>query len=856
MIDKPYAILSIPLLCLFLYFASLLMVYLGIISRITHRKYWNVLLLAAFLGAAGLGFLLALQVNLKFDLPAASTFLICHVDFGIGLLVIASLHLSWHLKYFLEIIKPRSRVQKSKQKGIAQITDDQKDPFEKRQSGEKTIFLLLPFSLGLTAMASQIILLREFLAVFNGNELEIGVILANWMLLTGLGAWLGKFVHHEKRQTSRIAFTLLALSILAPVTLFILDSMRNVVFTTGSMAGIYNVFLMSVFLLAPFCLLSGSLFTRLSSIMTFHSKDPATGLVYSWENIGSVTGGALFNFILVFFLKPFQALTVIVIVNALILGWFLFKERQKSLLPGIAVISIVFVALVLSVNPDTVTRKFLFPGQKILTYRDTPFGNMVVTESGGQKNVYENNTLLYTTNNVITNEETVHYAMLQRKNPVNVLLIGGGFSGIVGEILKYPIKDLDNIEMNPWLAQVAGTLSEMPEDDRLKVVLSDPRSFTDRLVKREATHNNGAGSSRYDVILLNLPDPSTLQLNRFYSVEFMTILKPLLRKGGVVSLSLMATADYMGYSSKRAHLIMYATLKKVFKNVLVVPGDRDYFLGSDSVLRIDMASLQTERGVETDYVNPYYLEDESLQQRSRTIMQDLQPGAPINRDFKPLAYQSQVKYCLDYFGHDLGYLPLLLLLLLLPVLFRSDSTTVGLFTAGFAASASEVIILLAFQVIYGYIFLAAGMIITVFMLGLALGAAYARKYFRIVSSIFLVRLQFAMAICILVILVAIIGFHRFHSTTVAIHAGFAILTLMLSILTGMIFQVAAVVKQGEVRSVAGSLYSADLLGSAIGALIVSTWLMPMLGLSGTLMAISGACLLSVLIMALKRKRAG
>ena len=48
-------------------------------------------------------------------------------------------------------------------------------------------------ALGMTALATQIILLREFVSVFQGNELVIGVVLAGWMMLTGAGAFLGRF---------------------------------------------------------------------------------------------------------------------------------------------------------------------------------------------------------------------------------------------------------------------------------------------------------------------------------------------------------------------------------------------------------------------------------------------------------------------------------------------------------------------------------------------------------------------------------------------------------------------------------------------------------------------------------------
>ena len=39
---------------------------------------------------------------------------------------------------------------------------------------------------------TQLTLMRELLAAFSGNELVFGVVLGNWMLLTGIGAALGR----------------------------------------------------------------------------------------------------------------------------------------------------------------------------------------------------------------------------------------------------------------------------------------------------------------------------------------------------------------------------------------------------------------------------------------------------------------------------------------------------------------------------------------------------------------------------------------------------------------------------------------------------------------------------------------
>ena len=46
------------------------------------------------------------------------------------------------------------------------------------------------FLLGFTATVSQILVLRELLIVFEGNELSTGFLLTFWSFFTAAGSWL------------------------------------------------------------------------------------------------------------------------------------------------------------------------------------------------------------------------------------------------------------------------------------------------------------------------------------------------------------------------------------------------------------------------------------------------------------------------------------------------------------------------------------------------------------------------------------------------------------------------------------------------------------------------------------------
>ena len=71
----------------------------------------------------------------------------------------------------------------------------------KRFSLMKTRIRIAVITMGFSGLVAQILLLREFLIIFSGNEFSIGVILANWLILEAFGAYyLGRKVEKVKNK--------------------------------------------------------------------------------------------------------------------------------------------------------------------------------------------------------------------------------------------------------------------------------------------------------------------------------------------------------------------------------------------------------------------------------------------------------------------------------------------------------------------------------------------------------------------------------------------------------------------------------------------------------------------------------
>ncbi len=672
-------------------------------------------------------------------------------------------------------------------------------------------------ALGITTIITQIILLREFLSVFYGNELVIGIILANWMILSGVGSLLGRFSTKIKDKISSIIVTLTILSIIPITTVFLLRFFRNSVFDVGSMVGIAQILYTSFLLLLPFCLLSGFSFALFSETISEKYRMNLIPKVYSLESLGSLIGGLVFSFVMIYFFETFQSLLLLMVFNIIVV--YILSIRYNKITPRIFlfVLSLGLLVGEFQWNLDEITRKFLFKDQQLLYYKDTPYGNLTITQKGEQKNFYENNALLFSTNDPTMNEEAVHYAMIQHPNPKRVLLISGGISGTIDEILKYNIDKIDYVEINPWLINVGKNYSTTLFNQKVNIINQDARLF----VKNT--------SESYDVVLVNLPDPTTAQLNRYYTVEFFKELKSKLNKDAVVSFGLSSSADYLSEEARHVKSIIYNSLRTVFNNIIIIAGIKDYFLVSNADLDIHIGRMIEQKGINNLYVNKYYLDDTILEQRNKFILSNLSSSTKLNEDFSPVSYYSQLLLWLSYFGFNYWIAASIFVIILIITLSRLSPITIGMFTGGFAASSIEVVLLITFQIMYGYVYQMLGIIIMIFMAGLAVGSLYRKKIIRNADINMYVGIQLSIGVYAAVLPLFLLFLKTATFSAGVLYVAFFLPTFIIAVLIGMEFSIASYIQKGTIASVASQLYGIDLIGSAIGALLMTAFLIPLMG---------------------------
>jgi len=181
-----------------------------------------------------------------------------------------------------------------------------------------------------------------------------------------------------------------------------------------------------------------------------------------------------------------------------------------------------------------------------------------------------------------------------------------------------------------------------------------------------------------------------------------------------------------------------------------------------------------------------------------------------------------------------------------------------LFASGFAASALELVLLLVFQVLCGSVYHQVGLIVTVFMLGLAAGAWWANGTLRrkspdapqLTTSDFGLRTSHplpkaqparllsllalgiaAYTLCLPLLLPELGRLGGSAAALLGIKTAIALLTFLVAALVGLQFPLANQLEAAAPGALA-RLYTADFVGASLGALLACTLLIPLLGITG------------------------
>jgi spermidine synthase len=659
---------------------------------------------------------------------------------------------------------------------------------------------------GISSVTTQLLTIREFLTQFNGNEIIISLVIFCWLLMTGIGALTAKFV---KGGGPKVYAPLILIIAIWPLLQIIgIRGFREFFFIHGVSPGFYPILFYILITVTPYCLLTGFVLPFSQNVLNISHYPFESGDLYITDSIGDIAGGAIFSFILVYLLKPFPIIAITSSLLILVALLLLIKQRQYPLLVGALIVGSGFYLFSTNSRFET----FTLSGQygDIVHYLESPYGRIVITKEGSQHTFWESGLPLYSDSNIISSEEKVHYPLSQLNRVETLMLVSGGLGETLKEVSKYRPAHVDYLELDPHLTDAAQDLGVIKKAPFLEIINTDARRYIKTTTKK------------YDAILIDLPDPATFQINRFFTEEFFALSKRILKKGGILSLNLEYSPNYISDIGKKKLSTLYNSARMHFKNVLILPGEQAYFLLSDKELHSDIPSLLKAKKISTSYIEGFF-HGNVTGERIKQLEERLDRNEPLNTDFEPRLINIVFQEWFIKYGTHPGYFIAILLGLTLVYLMFMRREEYILFSSGFATMGVEMLIIFAFQVIYGYVYLEIGAIITAFLLGLLPGAI-AGKQWRVKIGLKITVSEIAI---LSLLFIFFLWISCFKSELHPLY--FLSFCFLFSFLCGFQFPVAAEII-GEEKSPAAGCLAADLCGAAVGTLVTGTVLIPLWGM--------------------------
>jgi spermidine synthase len=731
----------------------------------------------------------------------------------------------------------------------------------------KRDLLLLAFLLGLFETMSQVVLIRELLVAFTGNELTIATVLAIWLITVSLGSMAAGRGRAPRAGSGGLAALFIIAGVLALFQVILVRFLRPDLASAGEVLGPSLTVALTAAGVCPSAFALGALFVGLVRFGAERSHSSPLAATYGGEALGAGLAGFLLSLWLLEAATPVAIAAAGTGIGALaaLLTVRAAARRPRLALTASAVATLALSAAVLAYSPriDLDSRGAEFSPFKVVRSEDTKYGNIVVAERGELHDFYESGAFAFTIVDPMFAEETVHIPMLYHARPVDVLIVGSSGSGVIREALKHPsVKRVVFVEMDPaiiYLSRIYAPPGYMGQEGvDAWPVLGDARAYVAR------------AAPSYDVIILATGLPLSLQINRLYTVEFFRAARRALAPGGLIGLSIASEGAYIGPEQAGLIISLANAMASVFEHVDILPGDTIHITASDSPLagrRRDLASAMAARALDTAYINAFVLEDRLAPLRTAQLdsVLAMYNHGEVNSDARPVAFSCALAVWAKQFGTGraldwvtarlgLGTSALMLAAAAAAVIAlfalaagagaAAAPPLACLYSSGFTTMFTTVMLMLCFQISRGYVYTRLAILIAAFMLGLGLTATLlGRRMARAPERTSLTLLQAAMTSLPLLVLAAF-GAARSPGGLFAGSAGDAVY-ILLALAAGAagagVFAASsgALARRGIEATRAGALaYSIDLIGASLAGFTTGFLTIPALGLSGAAMAVS------------------
>ncbi len=294
--------------------------------------------------------------------------------------------------------------------------------------------------------------------------------------------------------------------------------------------------------------------------------------VLKMDYVGALVGALLWTFLLVRYLSIDRISFVVGLatIASSVLCYFLYRSRlaRPRARGGEIAGGAILVTLGLIIGRDLTLKaeQFLYR-DPIVTSLTTPFQHIILTKNrAGNLRCYINGHLQFNeADEQIYHENLVHPVMHLAKSREKILILGGGDGLALREVLKYQeVRAVTLVDLDPMITELASTdphlvrmnggsmtdprVSRIPASGISKgktyqtAQASQYDAFPDQFHETATLHviNLDAAefvktvNERFDVVIMDFPDPNSPDLAKLYGRPFYDHLQNLLSPGAAI----------------------------------------------------------------------------------------------------------------------------------------------------------------------------------------------------------------------------------------------------------------------------------------------------------------------------------
>ena len=364
-----------------------------------------------------------------------------------------------------------------------------------------------------------------------GNSiLWFSLIIGTYLSAMGVGGYLSKFV--EKQLVARFIEVELVVALLG-------GFQAPVLFATFAFGrGLEGVLFALVFATGMFVGLELPLLIRILDRSGGGLRELVARVMFL-DYVGALAASVGFPLIFLPQLGLLRTSLVFGLVNAVvaITTTFLLEAPAPVVLRlrivGGGVIALLLGGLIGAQRFEGQVESALF-SDAVIYAEQTPYQRIIVTHRDRDTRLYLDGALQFSSiDEYRYHEALVHPVMATAARAKRVLVLGGGDGLAVREILKHPVDEVVLVELDPRMAALFEAHADLAalnggslSDPRVKVITADAFSWL---------RARGPDDPRFDVVIIDFPDPNHVGLGKLYTNYFYHLLRGAVADDGAIA---------------------------------------------------------------------------------------------------------------------------------------------------------------------------------------------------------------------------------------------------------------------------------------------------------------------------------